>query len=183
MFRGMAHVARGTRPTAPLVVAAHQRTPWRSSPMVPISPSLRRSPSRRHSPWTSLSQPRTHMVSTCALRVLSPPCSTVARARAWKTHERRHRSPKCSVTSCSGEDDRSTRNQPTSETRGGPESGSLHLRCMTCSVNVVGAIRTDVGVRQWVGCRDHYAVEIFSACKPGRSLQCNVRCNRSLQIL
>ena len=77
-------------------------------------------------------------------------------AIAWTTHERRDRSPKCSVTSCSVEDDRNTRHLSTSETRGGPESGSLQFRCMTFSVNVVGAFRTYVGVRQWLGCRDHH---------------------------
>ena len=57
--------------------------------------------------------------------------------------------------------------------RGGPESGPLQFRWMTFRVNVVGATRTYLCVRQWPGCRDHdaLAVEILSACIPDSSLQ------------
>ena len=36
-----------------------------------------------------------------------------------------------------------------------PELGSLQFRWMTLRVSVVRAIRTDVGVRQWLGRQDH----------------------------
>ena len=44
--------------------------------------------------------------------------------------------------------------------RGGPESGPLQFRWMTFRVNVVSAIRTDVGARPWLGRQDHHFLAV-----------------------